>query len=205
LWWPLLLCRALANGFHPTTHKVSLQTSKAIILPKTRASCYSHHLSQYALRETNWLFRVSRCKSLLESLLYYIMRHHHKPSWNYVLTMRHHHKPSLNYVLTMSHHHELPLTGVMKLRSDHEAPPRNLRWITSWPWGTTMKPSWNYILTIPKIMSHKSGTKLSCIPIPCQYITNHFIMFHMCNHTKSINSKPHKHIMHTYWHVSYFN
>ena len=53
LWWPLLLCRAIANGFHPTTHKVSLQTSKAIILPKTRASCYSHHLSQYALRETN--------------------------------------------------------------------------------------------------------------------------------------------------------
>ena len=43
----------IANEFHPTTHKVSLQTSKVIILPKTRASFYSHHLSQYALRETS--------------------------------------------------------------------------------------------------------------------------------------------------------
>ena len=56
---------------------------------------------------------------LLESLLNYIMRHHHEPSWNYVLTMR--------------HHHELPLTRAMKLRPDQ--------------WGTTTKPSWNYILT----------------------------------------------------------
>ncbi|QCE14869.1 hypothetical protein DEO72_LG11g1875 [Vigna unguiculata] len=22
VWWPLLLCRAIANGFHPPTHKV---------------------------------------------------------------------------------------------------------------------------------------------------------------------------------------
>jgi len=36
LWWPLLLCRAIVNGFHPTTHKVSLQAFKAIILSKTR-------------------------------------------------------------------------------------------------------------------------------------------------------------------------
>jgi len=40
-------------GFHPTTHKVSLQTSKVIIVSKTRASYYSHHLSQSALHETN--------------------------------------------------------------------------------------------------------------------------------------------------------
>jgi len=56
-------------------------------------------------------------QSLLESLLNYIIRHHHKPSWNYVLIMR--------------HHHELPLTGVMELRPDHEAPPRNHHGITS--------------------------------------------------------------------------
>ena len=29
-------------------------------------------------------------------------------------------------------------------------------------------------------------------------------MFHVYNHTKTINSKQHKHIMHTYSHVSYF-
>jgi len=53
LVWPLLLYRAIANGFHPITHKVSLQTSKAIILLKTWASRYSYHLNQSALRETN--------------------------------------------------------------------------------------------------------------------------------------------------------
>jgi len=68
-------------------------------------------------------------QSLRESLLNYIMRHHHetfgelrpnheeppwaptkKGSWNYALTMRHHHelspRGSWNYILTMRHHHE---------------------------------------------------------------------------------------------------
>jgi len=35
----------IVKGSHPTTHKVSLKVSQA--------SCYSHHLSQYILRETN--------------------------------------------------------------------------------------------------------------------------------------------------------
>jgi len=55
-------------------------------------------------------------QSLLESLLDYIMRHHHEPSWNYVLSMR--------------YHHELPLTWVMELRLNHDTPPRNHRGIT---------------------------------------------------------------------------
>jgi len=37
---------------------------------------------------------------------------------------------------------------VMELRPNHEAPPRHLRGITSWLWGTTTKPSWNYVLTM---------------------------------------------------------
>jgi len=36
----------------------------------------------------------------------------------------------------------------MGLRPDREAPPQNLRGITSWPWGTTTKPSWNYVLSL---------------------------------------------------------
>ena len=36
-----------------------------------QASYYSHHSSQYALWETNWLFRVSGCNPYLESLLNY--------------------------------------------------------------------------------------------------------------------------------------
>ena len=87
LWWPLLLCRAIANGFHPTTHKVNLQASKAIILPKTRASRYSHHLGQFALLETHWPFRVSGCDPYLNPYLnIYTTRHHEvspRDSWNY--------------------------------------------------------------------------------------------------------------------------
>ena len=46
-----------------------------VSIPHTRlafnefqASCYSHHKSQSALSETNWLLRVSRCSPYLESL-----------------------------------------------------------------------------------------------------------------------------------------
>jgi len=59
-------------------------------------------------------------QSLFESLLNYIMRHRHETS--------------------------------MELRPNHEAPPwaptKKGHGITSWPWGTTTKPSWNYILTM---------------------------------------------------------
>ena len=87
LWWPLLLCRAIANGFHPTTHKVNLQASKAIILPKTKVSRHSHHLGQIALPETHWPFRVSGCDPYLNPYLnIYTTRHHEvspRDSWNY--------------------------------------------------------------------------------------------------------------------------
>jgi len=94
----LLLCKVIANEFHPTMHKVSLQTSKAIILPKTRASCYSHRLSQSALCETNWLFRVSRCNPYLNP---YLIIYTTTPPWN--LTKR-----------------------FMELRPSHPTPPWNL-------------------------------------------------------------------------------
>jgi len=87
LWWPLLLCKAIAMGF-TLSHKVSLQTSKAIILPKTRASRYSHHLNQSALCETNWFFRTSGCNLYLNHYLIIYTGHHHeistRDSWNYV-------------------------------------------------------------------------------------------------------------------------
>jgi len=37
---------------------------------------------------------------------------------------------------------------VMELCPNHETPPWNLRGITSWPWGTTTTPSWNYVLAM---------------------------------------------------------
>jgi len=87
LWWPLLLCRAIANGFHPTTHKVSLQASKAIILPKTRASRYSHTwISLLYMRPTDPLeFRDAILTWILILIIY--TTHHHeislRDSWNY--------------------------------------------------------------------------------------------------------------------------
>jgi len=59
--------------------------------------------------------------------------------------MRHHHKTLLtgswNYVLIMRHHHKiLPID------------------------------SWNYVLNHTKIMSHQLNTRVSCIPISCQYL-----------------------------------
>jgi len=39
----------------------------------------------------------------------------------------------------------------VELRLKYDAPPRTStnmgHGITSWPWGTTMQPSWNYVLT----------------------------------------------------------
>jgi len=56
-----------------------LQVLRRINPPHTRlalnefqASCYSHHRSQSALSETNWLLRVSECNPYLESLPNYI-------------------------------------------------------------------------------------------------------------------------------------
>ena len=78
LWWPLLLCIAIANEFHPTTHKVNLQASKAIILPKSKVSSYSHHLGLFALPETRWPFRVSGCDPYLIYTLHTTMRSPHE-------------------------------------------------------------------------------------------------------------------------------
>ena len=79
LWWPLLLYRVSANGFHPTTYKVGLQSSRVIILPKIRASRYSHHLNQSALFETNWFFRVLGCNPYLNL---YLIIYTTTPPWN---------------------------------------------------------------------------------------------------------------------------
>ncbi|BAT95261.1 hypothetical protein VIGAN_08195000 [Vigna angularis var. angularis] len=42
-WWPLLLCKAVANGFHPTTLTRLIRSAPWSILEasKTRTSCYS--------------------------------------------------------------------------------------------------------------------------------------------------------------------
>jgi len=62
-----------------------------LALNEFRASCYSHHGSQSALDETNWLLRASGCNLILNPYL----------------------------VIPIRHHHGHPLTGAMELRPDH--------------------------------------------------------------------------------------
>ena len=64
----------------------------------------------------------------------------------------------LTWILTKLYN-EAPPRNV-ELRLNHEAPPRNLREITSWPWDTTTKPLWNYVLT----MRHHHATLLELRP-----------------------------------------
>ena len=80
--------------------KISPTTRLA--LSEFQASCYSHHQSQSALGETNWLLGASGCNLTLNPYL----------------------------VIQMVHHHEHPLAGAMELRPDHwsvtpEVPPRD--------------------------------------------------------------------------------
>ena len=102
-------CRAIANGFHPTTHKVNLQASKAIILPKTKGSCHSHHLG-------HWPFRFSGCDPYLNQYLnIYTTRHHEvsaRDSWNYAyhiqfscLSYHNHHFHLIHSILISPNHH----------------------------------------------------------------------------------------------------
>jgi len=135
------------------------------------------------------------------SLLNYILRHHHdillRGSWNYVHYLRHHHelspKGSWNYVHYMRHHHEISPRDswnyILYMRHHHEISPRD---------------SWNYVLIHIIFMSHQPYIELSCIPISCQYTTNHPLIFHMHIHTKLIKSSLYNQISHAYSHTSYF-
>ncbi|QCD90576.1 hypothetical protein DEO72_LG4g1533 [Vigna unguiculata] len=48
-----------------------------LALNEFQASCYSHHRSQSALSETNWLLRASGCNLNLNPYLVIQMGHHH--------------------------------------------------------------------------------------------------------------------------------
>jgi len=93
LWWiPLLTPELLTPELCVTSvtmDQFSLTTRLA--LNEFQASCYSHHRSQSALGETNWLLRVSRCNLTLNPYL----------------------------VIQIGHHHGHPLTEAMELRPDH--------------------------------------------------------------------------------------
>ena len=91
-WIPLLDPELLDRELCVTSvtmNQISLTTRLA--LTGFQASYYSHHRSQSALGETNWLLKVSGCNLTLNPYL----------------------------VIQMGHNHGHPLTGAMGLRPDH--------------------------------------------------------------------------------------
>jgi len=140
-------------------------------------------------------------QSLLESLLNYILRHHHETllrgSWNYVHYLRHHHELSLrgswNYVLrwgtTMNSHQEVH--GITSL---YEAP----------PWTLTkrfMELRPNHTIA----MFHQPATIYQSIIVSCQYSTNqptihvfHFILNKVKSHSHLISYNIHGIILHSF-------
>jgi len=70
---------------------IKISPTTRLALNEFQASCYSHHKSQSALSETNWLLGASGCNLTLNPYL----------------------------VIQMGHHHGHPLAGAMELRPDH--------------------------------------------------------------------------------------
>jgi len=93
LWWiPLLDPELLISELCVTSITMNpISPTTRLALNEFQASCYSHHRSQSALSETNWLLRASGCNLTL----------------------------NLYLVIQMGHHHGHPLTGTMGLRPDH--------------------------------------------------------------------------------------
>jgi len=109
-----MLALVVNTSAHPRAmcykcYNKSISLTTRLALNEFQASCYSHHRSQSALGETNWLLRVSGCNLTLNPYL----------------------------VIQMGHHHGHPLTGVMGLRPDHwsttlRISPRDSQGIMHW-------------------------------------------------------------------------
>jgi len=119
-------------------------------------------VSTFYVRLTNSL-DFQDMQSLLESLLNYIMMHHHKT----FVELRSNHEAPLwapsKRVMELRPDHETPPLDLnkrfMELRSDHEAPPWDL---TKRFRELRPRPYQNHV--------SKPNIKLSCIPISCPYL-----------------------------------
>jgi len=89
----------------------SIPSHTRLTLNEFQASYYSHHKSQSALNETNWLLRMSGCNPYLESLPNYIDG---APPWT--PTNRDHGITSR----PLKHDPEIPPRDFKELRTDHK-------------------------------------------------------------------------------------
>jgi len=80
LWWiPLLTPELLTPELCVTSVTINQISSRTrLALNEFQASYYSHHKSQTALNETNWLLRVSGCNLTLNPYQTIQMGHHHE-------------------------------------------------------------------------------------------------------------------------------
>jgi len=169
-------------------------------------------------------------QSLLESLLNYILRHHHetllRDLGNYIHYLRHHHelllRGSWNYVLTwgttMNSHQEVHrITSIRwgtTMNSDHE-----IHGITSIRWGTTMNTH-NEVHGITSIRwgttmnSHQEGHGITSYPYHIHVSPNNdrvlmhinFMPIYITNNPnisyQTHQFQPITYIIHTYSHPS---
>ena len=173
-----MLALVVDTSAHPRAmcykcYNESISLTTRLTLNEFQASCYSHHRSQSALSETNWLLRVSRCNPYLESLPTYIDG---VAPWT--PTNRGH--------------------GITSrpLKHDLEIPPRDFQGITHWhgpsildqsikiiahlyiPHLPSLENSPIFIFLSGSILNHFSPTIVigfQIMPIPCHFNTNHLI------------------------------
>ena len=142
----------------------SIPSHTRLALKEFQASSYSHHMSQSALSETNWLLRVSGCNPYLESLPSYIDG---APPWT--PTNRGHRITSR----PLKHDPEISPKDFKELRTDHR--PIMLNQSSNIYHTHNLIPTFStHPHSYPNIESTPTHP-LYFISIPCLFDTNHLI------------------------------
>ena len=126
----LLLCKAIAEGFHPTTHKCkSNQTHLGpykMETPKTRTSSYSHHMTHHSLIEHGWSLECQgkphpELRPFIRSITTTTGHHHVTSLEDHGITSNNHtfHTYSLYYTLTRQTQGFTILYKILQLHIQH--------------------------------------------------------------------------------------
>ena len=110
LWWPLLLYRVIINGFHLTTHKLVYDHLGPL-------SCYSQHMNQFTLSESDWFNRV---------LGYNLQKgfFHEIPTHNPQIISKHYHlMPNIWNIVPDTTSYIYPEADLLGNREGHALPP----------------------------------------------------------------------------------
>jgi len=171
-----MLALVVDTSAHPRAmcykcYNESIPSHTRLALNEFQASCYSHHRSQSALSETNWLLRVSGCNPYLESLPSYIDG---APPWT--PTKRGHGITSLS----LKHDPEISPRDSKELRTNtnQSYSINQERFIMHINLMPTFLTKSSFIFDVESIPTHHSQSmniEFHLIPISCHFDTNHFI------------------------------